>query len=150
MESIKTGCRQDGSTLIEILVAMIVVGLGLLGHANLIAQSAKANQTAYLRSQVTLLTYDITERLRLNRKLATQGSFNINYDTPVPEDSAEIQHVELRDWLASVAEALPAGDGKITVDGTGNVTVEIRWEEVLNRDANGGLSPTMFTTQSVI
>ncbi|WP_225615998.1 type IV pilus modification protein PilV [Methylomonas albis] len=144
---------QVGSTLIEVLVTMIIVSLGLLGQAGVIALSSKANHSAYMRSQATLLIYDILERVRLNRSLAVAGSFNINFATSGddPSDSVpsgtSIQHVELRDWKSNLESALPNGDGQVTVDGGGNVTITIRWSEVVN-GPNSAL--TTFTTQSVI
>jgi type IV pilus assembly protein PilV len=142
--------RQKGSSMIEILVSMVIVALGLLGHANLMMVSSKGNQTAYLRSQATLLSYDMIERLRLNKALAKNGRFNIDFDTPISATATTIDVVELRDWLANLADALPAGDGKINVDGAGNVIIEVQWEEVLNTDADGSVVPTKFVTQTVI
>ncbi|MCQ8181341.1 type IV pilus modification protein PilV [Methylomonas sp. SURF-1] len=148
--------RQQGSSLIEILVTMLIVSLGLLGQAGVIALSAKASHSAFLRSQATLLSYDILERLRLNRAQAVAGNFTINYaptgSTPsesVPSGSA-IQHVELRNWKANLEKSLPNGDGQVTVDGGGNVTINIRWSEVVKGAADGTITPTVFTTQSVI
>ncbi|WGS87946.1 type IV pilus modification protein PilV [Methylomonas sp. UP202] len=147
---------QRGSSLIEILVTMVIVSLGLLGQAGIITVSAKTNHTAYLRSQATLLSYDILERLRLNRASAISGNFNINFassgDDPsdsVPSGTA-IQYVELRDWKSNIENALPLGDGQITVDGGGNVTIVLRWSEVVKGASNGSITPTTFTTQSVI
>lgn len=142
--------RQTGGSMIEILVSMVIVALGLLGHANLMMVSSKGNQTAYFRSQATLLSYDMIERLRMNKALAKNGKFNIDYDTPISASATTIEIIEIRDWLVNLADALPAGDGKINVDGTGNVTIEVQWEEVLNSGADGSVAPTQFITQTAI
>lgn len=148
--------KQRGSSLIEILITMIIVSLGLLGQAGLIALSAKASHSAYMRSQATLLSYDILERLRLNRTLALAGSFTINFAASGddPSDSVpsgtDIENIELRDWKSNIENALPNGDGKVTVDGGGNVTIVIQWVEVVNTANDGSIPPTTFTTQSVI
>jgi type IV pilus assembly protein PilV len=141
--------RQGGSSLLEVLVTMIVVALGLLGHASLIAVSAKDNHTAFMRSQATLLAYDIIERVRINQTLAKAGSFNIALGGAVG-NGATIQLTELRDWRANIARALPSGDGSVNVDGSGNVTIVIQWSEVIKGATDGAITPTTFTTQTVI
>jgi type IV pilus assembly protein PilV len=151
-----TYIKQRGSSLIEVLVTMIIVSLALLGQAGLITLSSKANHSAYLRSQATLLSYDILERLRLNRALAIASSFNINFAAPGndPSDSVPggnaIQNLELRDWKSNIESALPNGDGQVTVQGSGDVTISIQWSEVVKGASNGSITPTTFTTQSVI
>ncbi len=148
--------NQRGASLIEVLVTMLIVSLGLLGQAGIIALSAKVSHSAFLRSQATLLSYDIVERLRLNRAQAVAGNFTINYaatgSSPsgsVPSGTA-IQNVELRDWKTNLENSLPNGDGQVTVDGGGHVTINIRWSEVVKGAADGTITPTTFTTQSVI
>ena len=147
--------RQNGSSLIEVLVTMIIISLGLLGQAGLMSVSSKANNSAFMRSQATLLAYDILERLRLNRALAVAGNFNVNYATSGsdPSDSVTgtaIQNNELRDWKTNIEQALSSGDGQVSVDGNGNVTINIRWSEVAKGAADGSITPTVFSTQSVI
>ncbi len=147
--------QQTGSSLIEVLVTMIIVSLGLLGQAGLMAVSSKANNTAFMRSQATLLSYDILERLRLNRSLAISGQFNIQYASNGSSPSGSImgtaiQEIELKDWKANIEQALSAGDGSVNVDGSGNVTISIRWSEIAKGVGDGSINPTVFNTQSVI
>jgi type IV pilus assembly protein PilV len=148
--------RQNGSSLIEVLVTMIIISLGLLGQAGLIARSSKANNAAFMRSQATLLAYDILERLRLNRALAVAGSLNVNY-VAIGSDPSDgitgtaIQNNELRDWKTSIEQALASGDGQVSVDGAGNVTINIRWCEVVKGvDCSTASNQTTFSTQSVL
>ncbi|MCX7101946.1 MAG: type IV pilus modification protein PilV, partial [Methylobacter sp.] len=61
------GMKQTaGFTLIEVLIAMLVLAVGLLGLAGLQATSLKSNQSAYNRSQATQLAYDLADRMRAN------------------------------------------------------------------------------------
>ncbi len=58
--------RQRGMTLIEILVTVLVLAVGLLGMASLTVGSLKNNQGAFLRTQATILAYDMADRMRAN------------------------------------------------------------------------------------
>ena len=68
-----------GFTLIEVLVALIVLSIGLLGIGKLMLFSSHANDSAYLRGQATEMAYEILDNMRANRTNAmAQG-----YDTAI-------------------------------------------------------------------
>lgn len=152
MKSLRLNHQQNGSSLIEVLVTMIIIALGLLGQASLIALSSKSNNAAFARSQATLLSYDILERLRLNREIALKGDFSTNYESDSSSFTGEeIQDTELRDWKASVEQSLPSGEAEISVDGNGKATISIRWSEVVKGSVDdGSIVPTEFITESAI
>ena len=74
-----------GVTLVEVLVAMLVFSLGLIGAAGLMAMAARANQTAYLRTQVSFLAQNMAERMQAN----LMGVWNGDYDGAYPDASAQ-------------------------------------------------------------
>jgi type IV pilus assembly protein PilV len=111
-------------TLLEVLVAMVVLSVGLLGLAGLQAQGLKANHEASLRSQAAYLTADMLDRMMANRSDALAG----RYDVEEGEDPAGATGRSLTDieqWLASLS-ALPEGQGAIEVR-DGVATVIVRW-----------------------
>lgn len=123
--------RQRGATLIEVLIAMFILAIGLLGLAGLQAVSTQSNQGAYYRSQATVLASDIVERMRANRKMALAG----NYTTSTFPTSSNTHAVEgtqdkrdLAEWLNNLANSLPQGTGTIVTD-SNIVTVSIRWDD---------------------
>jgi type IV pilus assembly protein PilV len=105
-----------GFTLVEVMVALVVLTIGLLGLAGLQAQGLSGNADAMMRSQATLHIYDIAERMRVNRTDATDSSeyYEINYgDTPAGSLPSLVQD-DLTSWLAAVA-TLPDGKGQIVL-----------------------------------
>lgn len=133
--------RQNGFTLIEILVTVIVLTIGLLGLAGLQATSLSFNSTAYQRSQATNLAYDIADRMRANVVAARAGAYDVNFGFAAP-GGATLAATDLREWRQALINALPAGTGSITQNG--NVfTVIIQWD-----DSRGQAAPRQFTTMT--
>ena len=61
--------RQSGFSLLEVLIAIVVTSIGLLGLAAMQATGLRNNHSAYHRSQATVLAYDIADRMRANTSL---------------------------------------------------------------------------------
>ncbi|WP_457319849.1 type IV pilus modification protein PilV, partial [Stenotrophomonas sp. P5_B8] len=61
------GRGQAGFTLLEVLIAIVVLAFGLLGFAMLQTTSVRFVQSANYRTQATNLAYDLTELMRSNR-----------------------------------------------------------------------------------
>jgi len=74
---------ERGFTLIEILVAVLVLSFGLLGLAMLQATGLRFNTDSYLRSQATVLAYDLVDRMRANKAGADAGNYCLTSTTPV-------------------------------------------------------------------
>jgi len=60
--------RTSGFTLIEVLIAVLVLGIGLLGVAGLQSVALSMNQGSYVRTQATVLARDIADRMRANNR----------------------------------------------------------------------------------
>ncbi|MBT5229003.1 MAG: type IV pilus modification protein PilV [Methylococcales bacterium] len=56
----------EGFTLIEVLIAVIVLSIGLLGFAGLQLSSLRNTNSSYTRAQAVTLSYDIVDRMRAN------------------------------------------------------------------------------------
>ncbi len=141
--------NQAGFSLIEVLVALVVVSIGILGLAGLQHTGVKNNHNALLHSQASFLAYEIADFMRSNR----EGVQAKNYDavtTPATVanycevnhcSAAEVASYHLTKWYEDLAKALPHGSGRINcaddsiiVDNINctpgsNITINISWSE---------------------
>ena len=137
--------RSRGFSLVEALVALLVLSIGLLGIAGLQLTGMRNNQAAYLRSQAVVLADDILERMRANRGALAAYAVALGDDPPTTPTT--MAQTDLQAWLLTLAAVLPNGDGSIAVDGaTNRVTVTTQWQE---RSAISGEAPAAQTVTLV-
>jgi len=122
---------QRGATLIEALVALLVLSIGLLGVAALQVQALRSNHGAHLRSQATVLAADILDRMRANRTQALGGAYNTAIGV-VPV-GATLPDADVIAWKQSLATILPGGDGAVVQAGT-VATITVQWTDRLGAD----------------
>lgn len=69
----RAGARrcQDGATLIEVLVSLVILMLGLLGLVGVMIQSQRSQVESYQRVQALLLVQDMASRLNANKEVAS-------------------------------------------------------------------------------
>ena len=70
---------QAGTTLIEVLVAVAVTSVGLLGMAGLMIASAKVNHDAYLSTQANFIAQTFIESMHINASAVTDGRYDGSY-----------------------------------------------------------------------
>lgn len=150
-----------GFTLIEVLVALLILAVGLLGTASLMLLSMKSNQNASQRTQASLLAYDLAERMRMNRTVAVENAAGSDYtmslkanDSPPSSpncfgsstcSNAAQRAQDLREWTENFIDINGVGvDGDdyrpaiagstfvITKANTNQYTITIEWQESIN------------------
>lgn len=134
-QTFRTGCTQRGVSLLEVLIALFVLSIGLVGVAALQANALQANHGSLLRSQATNLAYDIGDRMRANREAALdnayEGSFasvNCPNDADdLPNPSGSLAARDLTEWRVALACGLPNGRAEIQRDGD-EFVIHIRWD----------------------
>ena len=121
-----------GFTLLEVLVAILVVAGGLLGLAALMNASLRNNQSANAQTQAVWLAYDMLDRLRADRVNAL-GAAGANYNvtfSSASSSSAAFPKAQVTEWKNLLAANLPVGDGKVLVTpATREVTVVVQWND---------------------
>ncbi len=134
--------KEAGIALIEVLVAVLVLAVGLLGMAAMQVQSSQMTNGAAQRTQAILLTADMMDRVRANRANAADYD-GISVDPAVttcatdyaPLASATVSANDITEWSNLVVCLLPEGTGTVTVDNTtGEVVVVVDWSKA---DADG-------------
>jgi type IV pilus assembly protein PilV len=143
--SVKRGRRssQRGTTMIETLVALLVLSIGLLGVAGLQLTSLRSNRSAHLRSQAQVMAYDITDRMRANRTTALLGTYNIGMGGTI--SATGIAGDDLVRWKAAIASSMPSGDGSVAINAaTGVVLITIQWTDAMSATVQS------FTTRTRI
>ncbi len=124
---------QRGLGLIEVLLAVVILSIGLLGLASLQGNSLKFSHSAYLRTQATQLAYDIADRMRANRQAALVGSYAIALSDTPPASPGNRVDIDKAEWLNNLASVLPNGDGSVVLDTSNGysarATITIRWTD---------------------
>ncbi len=142
-----------GFSLLEVLIALVVLSVGLLGIAAMISTTLKSNDSAYMRTQATALAYNIIDRMRANLPAATNGSYDITMPagaattdpttcTGASCSSSALATYDIGQWEYDLATRLPNGRGAITTAVSGGlsmVTITVQWND---SRAQNGLSPT--------
>lgn len=127
-----TSGQNQGFTLLEVLVTVVILSLGLLGLAGLQLRSLQSGNDSLARTQATILAYSISDRMRVNAQAVFDGNYQVNPDnlpalpsydceTSFPSGSTRCEPEEMAELDAAVwseavqtANVLPAGTGRIT------------------------------------
>jgi type IV pilus assembly protein PilV len=136
-----------GFSILEMLVALLVLSIGLLGVATLQIRGQQFNQVGYLRTQATFLAYDIMDRMRINKDQANNGSYDSSSMPTSTSDCdttdcspADLAIYDLVKWHTLVQETLPEGNATIVStdaepDGVFEEhTITIQWANIIDRD----------------
>jgi type IV pilus assembly protein PilV len=121
---------QNGATLIEVAIAVLILSTSLLAMATLQTRSLQFNQGALMRSQANIYTYDIIDRIRINRGSASENITKYNADYDATPSGNTLATSDVSEWRANITRTLPGGKGKIEcVLATRVCTISIKWSE---------------------
>lgn len=128
--------RQCGFTLLETMVALVVLSIGLLGVAKLVTGAVHANDSGYMRGQATQLAYEILDQMRANRPGAIANDYTgagalANCSTAACTP-AQLAGLDMYNWKQRLAQTLPGGTGNIVAAaGVGGTiaTITVSWDD---------------------
>jgi len=136
----------SGFTLLEVLIALLIFSIGLLGLAGLESQSLRFNHSAYLRTQASYMAYDILDRMRANRATALNNQYNAglsttgtNYNCDQAATTCTTSEMALHDiyeWKQLLSQ-LPDGKGSVSRSGD-TFSITVQWADPIT----GALSNT--------
>lgn len=138
---------QQGATLIEVLITMIVLAVGLLGLAGMQITSVKSNQSAYYRSQATFLAYEISDRMRANRIEAQADAYKVEFPDSSSSNSVTGSQAkkDKAQWLNDLANLLPDGTGSVERNDS-LLTISVRWNDDRGRIKGSGDNESFIET----
>jgi type IV pilus assembly protein PilV len=159
-------------TLIEVLIAIVVLAVGLLGIAALQASALTNNSVSYQYTQVATLAQGLVERMRANRSAVIAGNYTLTAGGPAPAPSvncststanctpAQTALFDLGVWYQSlsgtqianvpsgVSSSLTSGSGSVmcgdsTCTTTSNWIITVYWDSDRTGRSTFGCSPTV-------
>lgn len=107
--------RQKGFSLVEVLIALVIMSVGMLGIAGLYVQSMQAGRTSMFRHHAVTLAGDVADRIRANPRAAgaytaATGTDNNCVLGGVMCTPAQMAANDILLWREQAAETLPGGD----------------------------------------
>ncbi|RKS16069.1 type IV pilus assembly protein PilV [Pseudomonas sp. WPR_5_2] len=131
---------QEGMTLIEVLVALLILGVGLLGAAAIQLNALKYTDSARMTSQASFIAYDMMDRIRAN------AAADYTVTPPTSGNPSIARDQDLYDFTSNIVNF-----GGATATGTIALnqrvyTITITWDD--SRAANSANARRSFVLTS--
>ena len=141
---------QAGSSLFEVMIAVLVLSTGMLGVAAMQSASLRNSQSALQRSNAIMYTYAIVDAMRANADSARANAYNLALPSTgcsVPAAGSTLASQDLNYWLTSMrgnqAMGTSACGGVACVAGVCEIAV--RWND---EAGSGGSAAQTLRTRS--
>lgn len=137
-----------GTTLLEVLIALLVLMAGFLAVAGLQSVSLSNNHSAFLRSQAVIQAHDMSDRMYANTVGVAAGSYNAISGIPGSPPNcltnvgagheslatlsctpAQMATFDAFEWNTANALLLPSGAGTVSGPSNGVYTITLTWVE---------------------
>jgi type IV pilus assembly protein PilV len=132
---------ENGFSMLEVLIAVVIFAIGLLGTAHLQIDGLRYTHGSYLRIQATALAYDIIDRMRANTDGLDAGYYDTIDSSAPPTDPAcidsgcnaqQLADHDKREWgsrFTASPAILPSAAGTVTRNGD-IFTVTVSWVDM--------------------
>ena len=158
--------QQSGATLIEALVAILVLSLGLLGMAGLQLNALSFQKSSWAQHRISELTIDLVERMQTNPVASQDGRYNYEETYALASAASltsngcrsptatvvctpqQIARDDLSSWLTKAQQTLPGGAASVSGNTTEGFIVTAMYVDKDFRDAltNAPLASTPCTS----
>lgn len=158
--------RIAGFSLIEVLIALVILSVGLLGIAAMVSTSLKSKDSSYYHTEALALSGAMLDRMRANRAVATADGYDVSFGgTPAGAPggdncsttadtctTTQIAAVDVAQWQAEIGAILPPFSTSVpaagsitttTVNQMTQVNVVIRWNDQRANRAAGNASSSV-------
>ncbi|MGY3265250.1 type IV pilus modification protein PilV [Lysobacter sp. HA35] len=132
----RSGARRAsrGFSLIEVMVAVLIMAIGLLGFALMQTMGMRFAESSNYRTQAINLAYDLLDQMRANRLLAAQftdASFASGTAPTAcaPPTGTVTIATRVTDWQCRVRLTLGDGASANVTYTNGQATVTINWDD---------------------
>ena len=144
----KRAGREQGFTLMEVLISMLVLSVGVLGVAAMQITSLQNLQSSGSFGVAAMMAHDIGERMWVNQAQVLAGAYDHDDLPNSPPDcvadtctAAEIADYDINDWQQQIKGYTTAGGtevppmlfnayGSIAQEGTTNsYMISIHWDD---------------------
>jgi type IV pilus assembly protein PilV len=154
--------KQQGFTLLEILIAIVILAIGILGMSGMQGKALYNNHSAQMRSKAMVLAHDMAERMRANRKTALentanyQATMNKKAEPPAPSVDCntaactgdEIAEFDKYQWWQAIDNSLPEPEVSISVDiDLRLATISIQWDDHHDKFHTAAIEPFVLEAQ---
>ncbi|HLU13067.1 MAG TPA: type IV pilus modification protein PilV [Arenimonas sp.] len=137
--------RQRGTSLIEVLVAVLVLAIGLLGVAALQSLTLKNTQSASERTAAIIQSYAILDMMRANRDDALAGRYNEGYRCTPPDELDSRVNADRALWIAQLKESVGESACARVTCSANTCEVGVRWND---ERATGGETEQEIETRT--
>ena len=139
--------RQTGFTLLEVMIAMVIFSIGLLGLAGIQAVSLQSNNSAYMRTVAMQYSYNMADLIRsaTDTQGAVDATFSDGFDSSLGDEPtdcivndaatncslSDMADFDIYHWkrrLADKDSGLPSGRGTLSKNGD-IYEIKIMWDE---------------------
>jgi type IV pilus assembly protein PilV len=137
----KTLGRQNGVTLLEVLIAIVVLSIGMLGMLGIMMNSMKLTTSSNYRSTAAQQAYSLADTLKAN--IANWDTYTTSsatsvlscltaagcLSTPTNFSNPSLIGTEINMWNERLATILPSGAGTVCRDAspTGGIPGGWQW-----------------------
>lgn len=137
-----------GVSLLEVMISVLILGIGLLGIAAMQALALRGGQSSLESSQAVMQTTSIAEAMRANRVNAPSYAIGM---TCTADDTGSLAQNDISAWVGSLKSTMGIdGDsstcGQIQALGNNRYRITVQWDD---SRAGGGSQRQVRTEVSI-